>query len=34
MLQTGAELMDHPLPAMLEALAPGARLGAVTVEDG
>lgn len=33
-LQTGAELMDHPLPALLESLAPGATLGPVTVEDG
>ena len=33
-LQTGAELMDHPLPALLEALAPGARLGPVTMEAG
>ena len=33
-VQSGAELMDHPLPAVLEALAAGARLGAVTVEDG
>ncbi|MEP7313651.1 MAG: MBL fold metallo-hydrolase [Pseudomonadota bacterium] len=33
-LQTGAELMDHPLPAILEALKPGARLGPVTSENG
>lgn len=33
-LQTGADMLDHPLPAVLEALAPGTALGAVTVEDG
>ena len=33
-LQTGAELLDHPLPAVLAALDPAARLGAVSVEDG
>jgi hypothetical protein len=33
-LQSGAELMDHPLPALLEAIAPGSRLGPVTVENG
>lgn len=33
-LQTGADMLDHPLPAVLEALDPGTRLGAVTVEDG
>lgn len=33
-LQTGVAMLDHPLPALLEALDPGARLGAVSVEDG
>ena len=33
-LQTSAELLDHPLPAVLAALDPAARLGAVSVEDG
>jgi hypothetical protein len=33
-LQSGAELMDHPLPALLEAIASGTRLGPVTVEEG
>ena len=33
-VQAGGELMDHPLPAVLEALGAGARLGAVTVEKG
>ncbi|HEX6999562.1 MAG TPA: MBL fold metallo-hydrolase [Gammaproteobacteria bacterium] len=33
-LQTGADLLDHPLPAVLEALAPGTALGAVTLEGG
>jgi hypothetical protein len=33
-LQTGADLMNHPLPALLEALDPETKLGAVTVEDG
>ncbi len=33
-LQTGADLMDHPLPAVLEALQPSTTLGTVTVEDG
>src|SRR5690606_14786167 len=33
-LQTGADILDHPLPALLEALDPETTLGAVTVEDG
>src|SRR5690606_17588365 len=33
-LQTGADMLDHPLPAVLEALAPETARGAVTVEDG
>jgi hypothetical protein len=33
-LQTGADLLDHPLPAVLEALDPAAKLGPVTVENG
>jgi glyoxylase-like metal-dependent hydrolase (beta-lactamase superfamily II) len=33
-VQTGEQLIDHPLPALLEALDPGARLGAVSTEDG
>jgi hypothetical protein len=33
-LQTGAAMLDHPLPALLEALDPETTLGAVTVEDG
>ncbi|HEY8521294.1 MAG TPA: MBL fold metallo-hydrolase [Gammaproteobacteria bacterium] len=33
-LQTGADLLDHPLPAVLEALDPATKLGAITVEDG
>lgn len=32
--QGSAELLDHPLPAMLAALDPAASLGAVTVEAG
>lgn len=32
--QSHADLLDHPLPAVLAALDPGARLGAVGVEDG
>ena len=32
--QAGADLLDHPLPAVLAALDPGARLGAVSVEEG
>jgi hypothetical protein len=33
-LQSAEELLDHPLPAVLAALAPGASLGAVSVEAG
>lgn len=33
-LQTGADMLDHPLPAVLEALDSSTRLGAVTIEDG
>jgi hypothetical protein len=33
-LQSGADLLDHPLPAVLAALDPSARLGPVSVEDG
>src|SRR5690606_9721512 len=33
-VQTGADVLDHPLPALLAALAPETTLGAVTVEDG
>jgi metallo-beta-lactamase superfamily protein len=33
-VQTGDELLDHPLPAILEALDKGTRLGAVSIEDG
>lgn len=33
-LQTGADILDHPLPALLEALDPQTELGPVTVEDG
>ena len=33
-LQTGADMLDHPLPALLEALDPTTQLGAVNVEDG
>jgi glyoxylase-like metal-dependent hydrolase (beta-lactamase superfamily II) len=33
-LQTGAALLDHPLPALLEALDAETELGAVSVEDG
>jgi len=33
-VQRGAELLDHPLPAVLAALDPAARLGAVSVEEG
>lgn len=32
--QAGAELLDHPLPVLLAALDPAARLGAVSVEEG
>jgi hypothetical protein len=33
-LQTGADMLSHPLPAVLAALEPSTMLGAVTVEDG
>jgi len=33
-LQAGAEMLDHPLPALLEALDSETDLGAVTLEDG
>lgn len=33
-LQTGAAMLDHPLPAVLEALDAGTTLGPVRVEDG
>lgn len=33
-LQTGTALLDHPLPALLEALDPETRLGTVSIEDG
>lgn len=33
-LQTGAEMLDHPLPAVLEALDSSTVLGPVTIEDG
>jgi hypothetical protein len=33
-VQNGADLLDHPLPAVLAALDPAARLGAVGVEAG
>jgi hypothetical protein len=33
-LQTGGDMLDHPLPALLEALDPETTLGAVTIEDG
>lgn len=33
-LQTGGQLLDHPLPALLEALDPETRLGPVSSEDG
>jgi hypothetical protein len=32
--QAGGALLDHPIPALLEALDPAARLGTVSVEDG
>lgn len=32
--QTGRAMLDHPLPALLRALAPGTALGPVTVQDG
>jgi glyoxylase-like metal-dependent hydrolase (beta-lactamase superfamily II) len=33
-LQTGADMLDHPLSALLAALDPATELGALTVEDG
>ncbi len=33
-VQSGTALLDHPLPALLAALAAGAHAGPVTVEDG
>jgi len=33
-VQAGADLLDHPLPVVLAALDPAARLGAVSVEEG
>ena len=33
-LQTGDELLNHPLSALLAALDPATRLGAVSIEDG
>ena len=33
-VQESVELLDHPLPAVLAALDPGARIGAVSVENG
>ncbi len=33
-VQTGDQLLDHPLPALLEALDAETRLGAVSTEDG
>lgn len=33
-LQTGSNMLDHPLPALLAALDPATKLGAVNVEDG
>jgi glyoxylase-like metal-dependent hydrolase (beta-lactamase superfamily II) len=33
-LQMGGALLDHPLPALLEALDSETRLGAVSIEDG
>ena len=33
-LQTDGQLLDHPLPALLEALDAETRLGAVSIEDG
>ena len=33
-MQTGVATLDHPLPALLEALDPETKLGAVSVEDG
>ncbi len=33
-LQSGTQLLDHPLPALLEALDEETRLGSVSIEDG
>ncbi|WP_305098105.1 MBL fold metallo-hydrolase [Croceibacterium aestuarii] len=33
-LQTGSELLDHPLPALLAALDPATKLGSVTTDEG
>jgi hypothetical protein len=33
-LQTGVAMLDHPLPALLAALAPTTELGPVQIEDG
>ena len=33
-VQTGDQLLDHPLPALLEALDPETQLGAVAIDDG
>jgi glyoxylase-like metal-dependent hydrolase (beta-lactamase superfamily II) len=33
-VQTGSALLDHPLPALLEALDAQTQLGAVSIEDG
>jgi hypothetical protein len=33
-VQTGVAALDHPVPALLEALDAGTRLGPVGVEDG
>lgn len=33
-LQTGADMLDHPLPALLAALDPATELGAVSLEKG
>jgi glyoxylase-like metal-dependent hydrolase (beta-lactamase superfamily II) len=33
-VQTGTAMLNHPLPALLEALDPGTALGPVRVEDG
>ncbi|HEU4617716.1 MAG TPA: MBL fold metallo-hydrolase [Gammaproteobacteria bacterium] len=33
-LQTGVAVLDHPLPALLAALAPSTKLGPVEIEDG
>lgn len=33
-LQSGADMLDHPLPALRAAFAPGTALGSVSLEDG